>query len=258
MNRPPVTTLYESVIFVSFIILLLAIVLEYFRKDGLGSFVGSISGVILHFIGFSYSADGDTLEVLVAVLDSNFWLATHVTTITMGYGASLVAGFVGHLYLIQNAFYPQRKEKLKSIFKNLFGITFSSSLFYPFWYNFGWHLGRSVLGKILGLGSKGEWSIIDCIMAINDDSYETSGLANPKQFALGMGLNNITVALAWFGVNLLQVGLHSYGFDDGVARNLYFFIFIEIVLCFGLYYYPKYRPFLLDRNRLICIGTPLI
>ena len=65
-----------------------------------------------------------------------------------------------------------------------------------------------------------------------------SGLANPKQFALGMGLNNIAVALAWFGVNLLQVGLHSYGFDDGVARNLYLFIAFEIICCSGLYYYP--------------------
>ena len=129
MGRPPVTTLYESVIFVSFITLLLAIVLEFFRRDGLGSFVGSISGIILHFIGFSYAADGDTLEMLVAVLDSNFWLATHVTTITMGYGASLVAGFVGHLYLLQNILNPKKKVKLKSLFKNLFGITLVALFF---------------------------------------------------------------------------------------------------------------------------------
>ena len=41
MERPPVTTLYESVIFVSLIIMALAVLLEYFRKDGLGIFVGS-------------------------------------------------------------------------------------------------------------------------------------------------------------------------------------------------------------------------
>ena len=56
-----------------------------------------------------------------------------------------------------------------------------------------------------------------------------------------MGLNNIIVALAWFGVNLLQVGLHSYGFDDGVAKNLYIFIILEIILCSGLYYFPRMR-----------------
>ena len=87
-------------IFVSLIIVLMAIILEYFRKDGLGIIAGSVSGAILHFVGFSYASDGDTLGMLVAVLDSNFWLATHVTTITMGYGASLMAGFVGHIYLV--------------------------------------------------------------------------------------------------------------------------------------------------------------
>ena len=98
MNRPPVSTLYESVLFVSFIVLLFAIILEYFRKDGLGIFIGAVGGSVFHFIGFGYAADGDTLNMLVAVLNSNFWLATHVTTITMGYGASLVAGFIGHLF----------------------------------------------------------------------------------------------------------------------------------------------------------------
>ena len=68
-----------------------------------------------------------------------------------------------------------------------------------------------------------------------------SGLAKPKEFALGMALNNIIVALAWFGVNLLQVGLHSYGFDDGVARNLFMFIGFEIIFCLGTYYWPSLR-----------------
>ena len=129
MGRPPVSTLYESVIFVSFILLLLAITLEYFRADGLGVFIGSVGGSILHFVGFSYAADGDTLGMLVAVLDSNFWLATHVTTITIGYGASLVAGFIGHLYLIQNIIDPSNNKKLKSIFNNLFGMTLFALFF---------------------------------------------------------------------------------------------------------------------------------
>ena len=241
MNRPPVTTLYESVIFVSFIILLLAIILEYFRKDGMGSFVGSVSGIILHFIGFSYSADGDTLGVLVAVLDSNFWLATHVTTITMGYGASLVAGFVGHLYLIQNAFYPGNKDRLKSIFKNLFGITLVALFFTLFGTILGGIWADQSWGRFWGWDPKENGALLIVLWQLMMIHMRLSGLANPKQFALGMGLSNITVALAWFGVNLLQVGLHSYGFDDGVARNLYIFIVFEIIICMGLYYYPRIK-----------------
>ena len=78
MSRPPISTLYETVIFVGFVIVLVSLAIEYIRQDGLGVFIGSISGAMLHYVGFGYAADGDTLEMLVAVLNSNFWLATHV------------------------------------------------------------------------------------------------------------------------------------------------------------------------------------
>ncbi len=60
-------------------------------------------------------------------------------------------------------------------------------------------------------------------------------------FTLGISLINIIVALAWFGVNLLSVGLHSYGFTDSIAFNLFTFITIEIILCLGSYIYIKKR-----------------
>ena len=47
--------------------------------------------------------------------------------------------------------------------------------------------------------------------------------------------------LAWFGVNLLSVGLHSYGFASGIARNLVIFIFFELAIGFGTYYWAKYK-----------------
>ncbi len=242
MGRPPVSTLYESVLFVSFILLLLAVLLEYFRKDGLGVFVGSVGGSILHFIGFSYAADGDTLGMLVAVLDSNFWLATHVTTITIGYGASLVAGFIGHLYLIQNILDPLNNKKLKSIFNNLFGITLVALFFTLFGTILGGIWADQSWGRFWGWDPKENGALLIVLCQLLMIHSRLAGIAKPSLFALGMALNNIAVALAWFGVNLLQVGLHSYGFDDGVARNLYAFILIEIVLCLSLYYYPKYKP----------------
>jgi hypothetical protein len=36
-------------------------------------------------IALNLGAEGDTVEVMRAVLDSNFWLATHVVVITIGY-----------------------------------------------------------------------------------------------------------------------------------------------------------------------------
>ena len=240
MERPPVTTLYESVIFVSLIIMALSVLLEYFRKDGLGIFVGSVSGSVLHYVGFSYAADGDTLGMLVAVLNSNFWLATHVTTITIGYGASLMAGCVGHLYLIQEI-RGVNSASLKSIFNNLFGITLLALFFTLFGTILGGIWADQSWGRFWGWDPKENGALLIVLWQLMMIHMRLSGLAKPKEFALGMALNNIIVALAWFGVNLLQVGLHSYGFDDGVARNLFMFIGFEIIFCLGTYYWPLLR-----------------
>ena len=238
MGRPPVSTLYESVIFVAFIVILFAIILEYFRRDGLGIFVGTVSGSIFHYIGFSYASDGDTLGMLVAVLNSNFWLATHVTTITMGYGASLVAGFIGHLYLVQAIRQPENKSSLKSIFNNLFGITLIALFFTLFGTILGGIWADQSWGRFWGWDPKENGALLIVLWQLMMVHMRLSGLAKPAEFALGMALNNIIVALAWFGVNLLQVGLHSYGFDDGVARNLFIFIALELIIGFGTYLWP--------------------
>ena len=238
MGRPPVSTLYESVIFVAFIVILFAIILEYFRMDGLGIFVGTVSGSIFHYIGFGYSADGDTLGMLVAVLNSNFWLATHVTTITIGYGASLVAGFIGHLYLVQAIRQPENKSSLKSIFNNLFGITLIALFFTLFGTILGGIWADQSWGRFWGWDPKENGALLIVLWQLMMVHMRLSGLAKPSEFALGMALNNIIVALAWFGVNLLQVGLHSYGFDDGVARNLFIFIALELIIGFGTYLWP--------------------
>ena len=241
MGRPPVSTLYESVIFVAFIVILFAIILEYFRRDGLGIFIGTVSGSIFHYIGFSYASDGDTLGMLVAVLNSNFWLATHVTTITMGYGASLVAGFIGHLYLVQAIRQPENKSSLKSIFNNLFGITLIALFFTLFGTILGGIWADQSWGRFWGWDPKENGALLIVLWQLMMVHMRLSGLAKPAEFALGMALNNIIVALAWFGVNLLQVGLHSYGFDDGVAKNLFIFIALELIIGFGTYLWPGVR-----------------
>ena len=44
--------------------------------------------------------------MLQAVLDTNFWLATHVTIVTLGYAATFVAGFFGIVYVVLGADHP--------------------------------------------------------------------------------------------------------------------------------------------------------
>ena len=248
MSRPPISTLYETVIFVGFVIVFISLVIEYLRKDGLGIFIGSISGSLLHYVGFGYAADGDTLEMLVAVLNSNFWLATHVTTIILGYGTSLMAGLIGHLYLIEKIRVPNDSARLKSIYDNMFGVTLIALFFTLFGTILGGIWADQSWGRFWGWDPKENGALLIVLWQLMMVHMRISGLAKPDKFALGMVLNNIVVIMAWFGVNLLSIGLHSYGFASGIAVNLVLFTFFEIITGFGTYYWSRSRNKLLIRS----------
>ena len=47
--------------------------------------------------------------------------------------------------------------------------------------------------------------------------------------AAGCVLGVIVVVTAWLGVNLLSVGLHSYGFTSGLAAGYYSVILFELL-----------------------------
>ncbi|NBO92848.1 MAG: hypothetical protein EBV06_11155 [Planctomycetia bacterium] len=105
-GRPPVTNLYSSAVFIGWGCVVVCMVMElmYARmamiyRNAIPSAVAGLLGfgtmVIAHHLGGS----GDTMEVLQAVLDTNFWLATHVTTVTLGYTATFVAGFIAIAFL---------------------------------------------------------------------------------------------------------------------------------------------------------------
>src|SRR5262249_47910565 len=69
------------------------------RIFGVGIIVASVTGFLSLLIAHHLGGEGDTMGLLVAVLDTNFWLATHVTCVTFGYAATFLAGFLGMAYL---------------------------------------------------------------------------------------------------------------------------------------------------------------
>jgi ABC-type transport system involved in cytochrome c biogenesis permease subunit len=220
-GRPaPVTNIYESVIFVGFTCVLLGLIIEWKRRDGLGLILATIPGIILHFVGFKYAMEGDTMGRLVAVLDSNFWLSTHVVTITIGYGAAAIAGFIANCYLVVRLFKPYKKELIQSISKNFTGITLLALLFCIVGTILGGIWGDQSWGRFWGWDPKENGALLICLWLLIVLHGKWGKQFKTLGFATMLALTNITVLLAWFGVNLLGVGLHSYGFTEGAAMNL--------------------------------------
>jgi ABC-type transport system involved in cytochrome c biogenesis permease subunit len=240
MQRPPVSTLYESIIFVGFVLVLISIIYEIIRKDTLGLFVGLIGGIMLHFVGLKYAADGDTLGMLVAVLNSNFWLSIHVTTITFGYGVSLVSGLMGHVYLLRAFWYGPKDKYLKIIYNNVYGLTLIALFFTLFGTILGGIWADQSWGRFWGWDPKENGALLIVMWHLMVLHLRISGWSKPLEFSFFASLVNIIVVLAWFGVNLLSVGLHSYGFTDNVALNLFIFIGFELLFCIGFYLKIKY------------------
>ena len=192
-------------------------------------------------VAYHLSLAGDTLEVMQAVLNSNFWLATHVTTITTGYGTSLFAGLLGHVYLFQVIKDPSNTKYLKTINGNMFGATIFALFFTLFGTILGGIWADQSWGRFWGWDPKENGALLIVMWQIMMLHMRIAGYVKPIGFALGMIMNNIVVVLAWFGVNLLSVGLHSYGFSTGIARNLVLFIVFELAVGFGTYCWAKSR-----------------
>ena len=239
MQRPPVSTLYESIIFVGFIGVLFSAIFERFRKDGIGILLASVIGVTLHFVGFGYENDGDTLGVLVAVLNSNFWLATHVTTITIGYAATAVAGLMGHVYFIIMLMNKSKDKYLKGLSNNMVTLNLVALFFMLFGTILGGIWADQSWGRFWGWDPKENAALMIVMWQLLMVHLRISGWVKPLGFAFGMIINNIFLAFGWFGVNLLGVGLHSYGFTDSIATNLYLFIIFELWYGIGIYYLIK-------------------
>lgn len=236
MMRPPVTTLYESVLFVSLIITISAFLVERRTRTALGLLTGSMAAVILLFVSFGYAAEGDTLGVLVAVLNTNFWLATHVVCMTVGYGTCVMAAMLGHVYLVGKSFRIQ-KINLQALYKNMVGMTLVALFFSLFGTILGGIWADQSWGRFWGWDPKENGAMLVVLWLLFLLHGRLGGYLQATGYALGMVLTNIIVALAWFGVNLLSVGLHTYGFTENIALNLLGFGMFE--LCFGLYFYHR-------------------
>jgi ABC-type transport system involved in cytochrome c biogenesis permease subunit len=183
--------------------------------------------------------DGDTMEMLQAVLDTNLWLATHVVCITMGYVAMFVAGILAILYVLRGVLDRRfDKKTASSISSMIYGVTcfavifsFVGTMLGGIWADQSW-------GRFWGWDPKENGALLIVIWSAIALHSRWGGLAKDRGIAaLAIG-GNIVTAWSWFGTNLLQEGLHSYGFSD--SGFLWLMRFIGLQLFFvAIAYLPK-------------------
>ena len=221
-GRPPVTNLYSSGIFVAWGAVALGIMLERVWKNGIGAAATGITGFVSLIVAHNLGLSGDdNLESVRAVLDSNFWLATHVTIVTLGYSATFVAGLLGALHLALRAF--KKDYNLgDSVARAAYGIlafavlaSFIGTMLGGIWADQSW-------GRFWGWDPKENGAILIVIWCAICLHARWGGLVRREGLMQLLIFGNIVTAWSWFGTNLLGVGLHSYGFTETGSFWLYY------------------------------------
>ena len=228
LMRPPVGTLYESVLFVGLICVLTGFIIESRRRDNSGLLLAAISGAALGLLSLGQLAGPDDLNVLVAVLNTNFWLTTHVLIITAGYAFCIIAALIAHLALYLRLF--GRREKSDLLLPALHKSALIALLFTALGTVLGGVWADQSWGRFWGWDPKENGALLIVLWLLWVLHGRLSGHIRRFDMIAGMAFLNVVVALSWFGVNLLNVGLHSYGFIDSVFWSLAGFCAAETLI----------------------------
>jgi ABC-type transport system involved in cytochrome c biogenesis permease subunit len=229
--RPPVTNLYSSAIFVGWGAVLLCLFLERFYKNGIGSVSASGIGFVTLLIAQNLQLDGDTLQMLRAVLDTNVWLATHVVTVTLGYSATFLAGFLGIIYIFRGLLTTSFDETTaKSLGRMMYGVVCFATLFSLVGTILGGIWADQSWGRFWGWDPKENGALLIVLWNAIILHARWGGYARERGIAVMTVFGNIITSLSWFGVNMLGIGLHSYGFVDQAFGVLLAFIISQLAI----------------------------
>jgi cytochrome c-type biogenesis protein CcsB len=252
-GRPPVTNLYSSAIFIGWGACLLGLVLERIYKVAIGSAVAAFAGFVTLLIAHNLAIGGDTMEMMRAVLDTNFWLATHVVTVTLGYASTFVAGTLAIAYILLGVFTPLLGQPLtspkaaasaddhaagqaggaalgKALASMVYGIVCFATLFSFVGTVLGGIWADQSWGRFWGWDPKENGALLIVLWNAIILHARWGGLVRERGLMNLAIFGNVITAFSWFGVNMLGIGLHSYGFMDAAFKWLMLFNASQIAI----------------------------
>ena len=231
-GRPPITNLYSSALFIAWAIVLLAIVLEFIFRIGIGAAVAAIAGfgslIIAHYLG----NDGDTMKPVQAVLATNFWLWTHVPCVALGYASTFFAGLLAAAYIVLGIFTPAlgNQSIRKTLASMVYGIvcfailfSFVGTILGGIWADYSW-------GRFWGWDPKENGAILIVLWNAVILHARWGGIVRERGMMVLALVGNIVTAWSWFGTNMLGFGLHSYGHMEGAETWLLRWIVLQVAL----------------------------
>ncbi|HUB09867.1 MAG TPA: cytochrome c biogenesis protein CcsA, partial [Myxococcales bacterium] len=230
-GRPPVTNLYSSAVFVGWGVVILGLIFERIYRRGLATAVAAAAGFATLLIAHHLAAEGDTLEMMRAVLDSNFWLATHVVTVTTGYAGTFLAGSFAVAWALRRQVVahpdPQTSKALGSMTYGVlcFSLLFSfvGTVLGGIWADQSW-------GRFWGWDPKENGALLIVLWNAIILHSRMGGFVRERGLMAMAIFGNIVTSLSWFGVNMLGIGLHSYGFMDKAFWSLAIFDAVQLAL----------------------------
>ena len=230
-GRPPVTNLYSSAIFIGWGTVIIGLILERIYRDGIGAACAALIGFITLVIAHHLAGSGDTLEMLQAVLDTNIWLATHVVCITIGYSAMFLAGMLAIFYVVRGVFtHSMTKDSAQSLSRMVYGVVCFATLFSFVGTVLGGIWADQSWGRFWGWDPKENGALLIVLWCALILHARWGGYIRQRGLMVMALFGNVITSFSWFGVNMLGVGLHSYGFMEKAFPWLVGFMVSQLAL----------------------------
>ncbi len=239
--RPPVSTLYETILFISGVAVLAALIVERIDRRRIAVAFAAAIGAAGLFLAARYEAKeafdngSDTMPQLVAVLDTNFWLSTHVTTVTIGYSAGLLAALLAHVYVLGKLFGLKKNDTswYRAVARMTYGVICFGLLFSVVGTILGGVWANDSWGRFWGWDPKENGALMICLFELAILHARMGGYIRDLGLCTAAVFGGTIVAFSWWHVNLLGVGLHSYGFTHGLLGKLWIAYGIEWLVVLG-------------------------